>query len=314
MKCPKCAYLGFEEVDRCRNCGYEFALMASPAMPELSLRSDQADLAPLDDLALVDAAAMPSTQSSRAADLDRAAGQPPPASPTGDLPLFGSSLPLDDDQPLITRPSSPRPPLAVRRSTPEVPRLRSSPRSRTPMFDLNSFDSEPVPPAAAGGRRNEPARAPAWSSTADTVSTAANGLPLAGVTARVSAAAMDLVILAAIDLAVIYLTMKICGITAEELELLPKAPLIAFLTAQNLAYFVGFTLGGQTLGKMATGIKVVSAESEDTLDFGHSLLRTMIWVVLAVPAGLGFLTTLFGQDHRGLHDRFAGTKVVRAST
>ena len=37
MKCPKCGYLGFERVDRCRNCGYEFLsvgtgqrLLASP--------------------------------------------------------------------------------------------------------------------------------------------------------------------------------------------------------------------------------------------------------------------------------------------
>ncbi len=26
MKCPKCGYLGFERVDRCRNCGYDFSL------------------------------------------------------------------------------------------------------------------------------------------------------------------------------------------------------------------------------------------------------------------------------------------------
>ena len=32
-----------------------------------------------------------------------------------------------------------------------------------------------------------------------------------------------------------------------------------------------------------------------------------------IPAGLGFLTALFSRDHRGLHDRFAGTRVVRAS-
>jgi len=34
-------------------------------------------------------------------------------------------------------------------------------------------------------------------------------------------------------------------------------------------------------------------------------------VVLAVPAGLGFLTAVLSRDHRGLHDRFAGTRVVR---
>lgn len=26
MKCPKCAFLGYAHADRCRNCGYEFAL------------------------------------------------------------------------------------------------------------------------------------------------------------------------------------------------------------------------------------------------------------------------------------------------
>ena len=34
MKCPKCEYLGFEEVDRCRNCGYEFSLSHGAPLPE----------------------------------------------------------------------------------------------------------------------------------------------------------------------------------------------------------------------------------------------------------------------------------------
>jgi uncharacterized RDD family membrane protein YckC len=63
---------------------------------------------------------------------------------------------------------------------------------------------------------------------------------------------------------------------------------------------------------MATGIRVVATESAGHLDFGRAATRTMVWLVLAIPAGLGFLT-LFSRDHRGLHDRFAGTRVVRAS-
>jgi uncharacterized RDD family membrane protein YckC len=34
-------------------------------------------------------------------------------------------------------------------------------------------------------------------------------------------------------------------------------------------------------------------------------------MLLAVPAGLGFLTAIFSTDRRGLHDRFAQTRVVR---
>ena len=26
MKCPKCGYLGYQDVERCRNCGYDFSL------------------------------------------------------------------------------------------------------------------------------------------------------------------------------------------------------------------------------------------------------------------------------------------------
>jgi uncharacterized RDD family membrane protein YckC len=38
----------------------------------------------------------------------------------------------------------------------------------------------------------------------------------------------------------------------------------------------------------------------------------LLWFVLAIPAGLGFASALFNREHRGLHDRFAGTRVVRA--
>ena len=33
MKCPKCDYLGFETGDRCKNCGYDFSLMAESTTP-----------------------------------------------------------------------------------------------------------------------------------------------------------------------------------------------------------------------------------------------------------------------------------------
>jgi uncharacterized RDD family membrane protein YckC len=82
---------------------------------------------------------------------------------------------------------------------------------------------------------------------------------------------------------------------------------------QNGGYLVAFTAGGQTLGKMAAGIRVVPAADDAPLDLGRAFLRTLMWGVLAIPAGLGFLTALFSRDHRGLHDRFAGTRVVRAA-
>ena len=135
----------------------------------------------------------------------------------------------------------------------------------------------------------------------------------ATVGARMTAVIVDLFILATIDAAVIYFTMQICAVSLAELAIVPKAPLLAFLLVQNGGYLVAFTVGGQTMGKMAAGIKVVPADPNASLDVGRALLRTLLWVVLAVPAGLGFLSAFFGREHRGLHDRFAGTRVVRAS-
>jgi len=95
--------------------------------------------------------------------------------------------------------------------------------------------------------------------------------------------------------------------------LLPKVPLTAFLLVQNIGYLLAFTAGGQTLGKMAAGLRIVPAQSGNSLDMSCAAKRTVAWLVLAIPAGLGLLSACFSRDHRGLHDRFAGTRVVRAS-
>jgi len=281
MKCPKCGYLGFEQSDRCRNCGYDFSLVSSVSIPELPLRAEPPNENPLEDLVFGDPTSRPQ--------------------PATELPLFGPPIP-DDDRPLITKASPPRPPLSVRRATPEVPRLRTEPRLQPLDLALDS-DQPLVPPAVLPA-----ARAVTDESTIDPG-------PLhyedASIAARLSAVLIDLVILAAVDAMVVYLTIQICGIPIDDLAILPKGPLVAFLLLQNGGYLVAFTAGGQTLGKMAAGIRVVASEDEEALDVGRALLRTLMWIVLAVPAGLGFLTAVLSRDHRGLHDRFAGTRVVR---
>ena len=281
MKCPKCGYLGFDDVERCRNCGYDFSLVPAPD-PELEIRSAAPTPAMLDDLALIDAAQDADTTS------------PAPTPVLTKLPLFGGGA---DDLPLITKLSPPRAPLAVRRATPEMPRPRPE-ALRPALLDL----SEP----ASESRSSVAARHRAASAQAEAEST----MP-AGIFSRVVAVAIDLAVLTAIDVLVVYFTLQICGLTAADLEILPKAPLMAFFVVQNGGYLVAFTAGGQTLGKMALGIKVISTGSSAQIDVPHSLLRTVLWLVLAIPAGLGFLTALFSPERRGLHDRFAGTRVIK---
>ena len=298
MKCSKCGYLGFERVDRCRNCGYDFSLTSS-AVPDFAIRSGSETLNPLDDLSLIDAAAAPVSSaawSDAGPDLDRVC--------RAELPLFGPPIP--DDEPLIRKASRPRPPLAVRRATPEVPRLRAElPRMQTLDLGLDTASETDYGTATAQARGS----AETWREPRPTPVVEED----AAVGARFLAVAMDLAILLIVDAVVIYFTMEICGLAVQDLDILPKGPLLAFLFVQNGGYIVAFTAVGQTLGKMVAGIRVVPTESGAPLDLGRAFLRTLMWVVLAVPAGLGFVTALVGRDHRGLHDRFAGTRVVRAS-
>jgi uncharacterized RDD family membrane protein YckC len=285
MKCPKCGYLGFDHAERCRNCGYDFSL-AAPPLPDLSIREGDPRIGPLEDLALGNHTAPEPSKSEVS----------PPR--TSRLPLFGAAPPADE--PLITKPSPPRAPLAVRRATP-APRGR--PPNRPEMLDL-ALEDPPDASTATPHRTTTPSDAMADAVLPD------NTEHDAPVGFRLTAVAIDALILAVVDLCVVYLTMQVCGVDTSELRILLGWPLFAFLAGLNGAYLVVFTAGGQTLGKMAVGIKVVPQQPEASVDLGRALTRELTWILLALPAGLGFLTVL-SSGHRGLHDRFAGTRVVR---
>jgi uncharacterized RDD family membrane protein YckC len=114
---------------------------------------------------------------------------------------------------------------------------------------------------------------------------------------------------------VLYLTLRLAGLTFAELTVLPKIPLIAFLLLLNGGYFVLFTAaGGQTIGKMAGGIRVVPQQPELGLrvPFSTAVVRAAAYAISLLPAGLGFLPILFSQDGRTLHDRLSDTRVVKA--
>lgn len=298
MKCPKCGYLGFESGDRCRNCGYDFSLAAAePVGADLPIQTGEEPHGPLADFSLAeDRSSEPGNGGSprgRGVDLGRVVGKP---AADADLPLF---LVEEPDEPPIVQRGTLRPPLAVRRATPEAPRLRS--RAVRPQPVELAFETEPATPEPPGRVTRAFMRA-------------LDATPAAGVGRRAAAAAIDAAILLAIDAAVLYFTLRLCGLRVVEIGILPVAPFAAFLLLLKAGYLTVFTAaGGQTIGKMAAGIRVVSSDARP-VDFGRATCRTAAWFLAVLPLGLGFAPLLLGGGRRALPDRLASTRVVRETS
>jgi uncharacterized RDD family membrane protein YckC len=205
----------------------------------------------------------------------------------------------------VSATAAPRPPLSVRRSSPPLARTQPRPYSDEPSLDLGP----PEPRArAVTPSRHEPSE-PAPDRDAASAP--------AGVFARISAAVLDSVLLVSIDAVVLYFTLKLCGLEWKEILLLPPVPLVGFLLLLNGGYFVTFVVaGGQTIGKMTTGIRVVPSDADAAPDervpLGHAVLRAAASFLSLLPAGLGFLPALVAPDRRAFHDRLADTRVVKA--
>src|SRR4051812_9457772 len=287
MKCPKCQYIGFDSGDRCRNCGYEFslALDASETPEDLAIQSPDEAVGPFADFSLNE---------------------------TPNLPLFRPDA--DSDAPLVSARMTPRAPLAVRRAAPVQPRPR--PRREAPAPEPRlALDTADLTGVYASEGAPESVDEP--SSTAAPVSGAADPAAVASHGARMVAGLLDLLLVGAIDLAVLYFTLRICDLTFDDVRALPVAPLIAFLVLLNGGYLSTFiAASGQTIGKMAAGIRVVPADlaapRTGRVSFGQSVVRAGGYVVSAMPLGLGFVPAFVGADRRALHDRLADTRVVKA--
>ena len=85
------------------------------------------------------------------------------------------------------------------------------------------------------------------------------------------------------------------------------------LLAIAMLFFCGFWVhGGQTLGMRAWRIRVVRNDG-GALSWPRAGARFALGVVAAAPAGLGLWWGLLDADKRGWHDRWTGTRVVRAT-
>jgi uncharacterized RDD family membrane protein YckC len=293
MRCPKCSYLSYDDVERCRNCGYDFALATSAreVEPPVTTEPEPEDLRTWS----------PSTRR-RGGALDTA---PPTEGAALDLPLFEE--PTRPELPPVVIPPA-GPPLSVRRkleprpaprlpATPDLLGATDAPTTPGPGFDWT--DDAPTEPEGRAQVRDESFEPPREASDA--------------LGARLRAGLVDAAILIAIDLLTVWLTFRVAGLTWEEWRLLPLVPVIGFLFLLDTAYLVTFTAAsGQTIGKMLAGVRVVYG-AHGRVPFGHAVLRSVVVLLCVLPAGLGLVPLFLDASRRGAHDRLAGTRVVPVS-
>jgi uncharacterized RDD family membrane protein YckC len=345
MKCPKCHYLSFEPEPRCRHCGYDFSL----SEPDLAIKPADEGEGPLSDFRLhdedVDRSAPVTLGPIRPAPAGRARPgasalaltlekpepapnfppEPPrprlsrPAAPTTtELPLFVKGLAEADttspdpppavvSEPLARMPPVARAPLAVRRRAPDSGRHEMSEGPDAPAarklgpFDRDLLEDLQRIEAKAAGRSASPGQLAATSAAA---------------ARRLAAGGVDVLLLGAISAAVVWFTLRQCELTVEQAGALPVLPMAGFLLLVILGYLLLFTAAsGQTIGKMALGLRVVSDPDDPVRADPPTIQQAAYRALLTLPSvlvfGVGFLPALVGPG-LAFHDRLAHTRVVRA--
>lgn len=85
--------------------------------------------------------------------------------------------------------------------------------------------------------------------------------------------------------------------------------MVLFIAVKVLYEGVMLQWRGQTLGKMATKVKVVTPEGDD-ISAGQAWLRALMKEVLSLAVGITYLVALFNKEKKALHDMIAKTRVV----
>ena len=200
-----------------------------------------------------------------------------------------------------------------------------SPRRFPGLFD--PAETAPIETAAligAEGSPPEPAALPAtdtameWDleapSDADTILDAQRDPmdPTAPISDRVFSALADTLVLTTIAVLLMFGGASAAGTGLLSFVQAAPVPFAVAWLIFGLGYgilFVGTC--GQTLGKMAMRIRVIGSD-RFRVGYGKAAVRTLGYAAAMLTAGLGLILALKDAEHRALHDRLSGTRVVKA--
>jgi uncharacterized RDD family membrane protein YckC len=274
MKCPKCEYIGLGDGSRCKNCGFDVSLLSESVHQSV-----------------IGSGKLSRVSSGRVGDITDVKV----ATSGSGLPLFGQ---IDDEEPMPQLRAGPRPPLSVRR-TPDRSRTRAIERETSKSLRAIeepglSFSEDDTNESESGGTGGSLKESPVYAIASK----------------RLGAAVIDLGLLCVIGVIVVYLTLRMVELPLGSWRLLPVSPMVSFFGLLAFAYYSTFTaVGGQTVGKMAMGVRVITTSGEP-LNAAVALRRTAASLMSVATLGLGLLPALIGSTRLALHDRVAGTRVV----
>jgi uncharacterized RDD family membrane protein YckC len=164
--------------------------------------------------------------------------------------------------------------------------------------------------AAGGPRRTVPPPYPEVTAPAPVPLRVAAALRPAGFWIRFVAAMIDGVLLLVVQGILLSAGWMLSGNGANAGSAVNRAANF-FATLLGAAYGIVFHwLWGQTMGKMALSIKVVSMDG-GPLSFGQATGRYFATFLSAIILCIGFIMAGIRSDKRALHDLLAGTRVVR---
>jgi uncharacterized RDD family membrane protein YckC len=93
------------------------------------------------------------------------------------------------------------------------------------------------------------------------------------------------------------------------------AGLSAFLATSAVVMFIYLTtclaLFGKTFGMRIFSLELVDVEESDYPTFHQAALNSTIYLISMALGGVGFLTILFNEEKRAVHDLLSGTIVVK---
>ena len=136
-------------------------------------------------------------------------------------------------------------------------------------------------------------------------------LPYAGFWIRVGAKLLDGLVIGVV-FGVPLIIVAIAGAGSREFGMMQILQLLLqlLMTVANIGYQI-FFLGkyGATLGKMACGLRVVTAEG-GKITYGQATGRAFAEILSGMICYIGYLIVAFDDQKRALHDHICNTRVI----